>query len=141
MILIDTSVWIEMLAGRPGYDIREEDLPLLATCAPVIQEIVQGLRPGAESEKFRRAFLAIPVLSDPLPLSTFLPARPPQGLYHSIFGGLSGGCHRAGTQGSGMASRPRFHCDYPLYRPRNRLTVDASAVSNHATLGIGWGML
>jgi predicted nucleic acid-binding protein len=74
MILVDTSVWIEMLAGRPGYDMRQEDLPLLATCAPVIQEIVQGLRPGAESEKFRRAFLAIPVLGDPLPLSTFLAA-------------------------------------------------------------------
>jgi predicted nucleic acid-binding protein len=74
MILVDTSVWIEMLAGRPGYDMREDDLPLLATCAPVIQEIVQGLRPGAESETFRRAFLAIPVLGDPLPLSTFLAA-------------------------------------------------------------------
>jgi hypothetical protein len=115
MILVDTSVWIEMLAGRPGYDIREEDLPLLATCAPVIQEIVQGLRPGAESEKFRRAFLAIPVLSGDLP------ARPPQGLYHSIFGGLSGGCDRARTQGSGVASRPRLCCNKPLYRARNGL--------------------
>jgi predicted nucleic acid-binding protein len=74
VILVDTSVWIEMLAGRPGYDMRQEDLPLLATCAPVIQEIVQGLRPGAESETFRRAFLAIPVLGDPLSLSTFLAA-------------------------------------------------------------------
>jgi len=74
MILVDTSVWIRMLGGKPGYDMREEGLPLLATCAPVIQEIVQGLRPGAESEKFGRAFLAMPVLSDPLPLSTFLAA-------------------------------------------------------------------
>ena len=74
MILVDTSVWIQMLAGRPGYDMREEDLPLFATCPPVLQEIVQGLRPGAESETFRRAFLAIPVLGDPLPLSTFLAA-------------------------------------------------------------------
>jgi predicted nucleic acid-binding protein len=74
MILVDTSVWIQMLAGRPGYDMREEDLPLFATCPPVLQEIVQGLRPGAESETFRRVFLAIPVLGDPLPLSTFLAA-------------------------------------------------------------------
>lgn len=74
MILIDTSVWIEMLAGRPGFDVREQDLPLVVTCAPVVQEIVQGLRPGAESETFRRAFLAIPVLGDPLSLSTFLAA-------------------------------------------------------------------
>jgi predicted nucleic acid-binding protein len=74
MILVDTSVWIQMLAGRPGYDMREEDLPLFATCPPVLQEIVQGLRPGAESETFRRVLLAIPVLGDPLPLSTFLAA-------------------------------------------------------------------
>jgi predicted nucleic acid-binding protein len=71
MILVDTSAWIEMLAGRPGFDMREEDLPSFVTCAPVVQELVQGLRPGAESEKFRRAFLAIPVLGDPLSLSTF----------------------------------------------------------------------
>jgi predicted nucleic acid-binding protein len=74
MILVDTSVWIQMLAGRPGYDMREEVLPLLVTCPPVLQEIVQGLRPGAESETFRRVILALPVLGDPLPLSTFLAA-------------------------------------------------------------------
>jgi predicted nucleic acid-binding protein len=74
MILVDTSVWIQMLAGRPGYDMREVDLPLLATCPPVLQEIVQGLRPGAESETFRHVVLAIPVLGDPLSLSTFLAA-------------------------------------------------------------------
>ena len=74
MILVDTSVWIRMLGGKPGYDMREEHLPLLATCPPVLQEIVQGLRPGAESETFRHVILAIPVLGDPLSLSTFLAA-------------------------------------------------------------------
>jgi predicted nucleic acid-binding protein len=74
MILVDTSVWINILAGRPGFALRKEDLPRLATCAPVVQEIVQGLRAGRESETFRQAFLAIPVLGDPLSLSTFLTA-------------------------------------------------------------------
>jgi predicted nucleic acid-binding protein len=74
MILVDTSVWIEMLNGRPGFDLREENLPLYVTCAPVVQEIVQGLKPGAESEAFRRAFLAIPVVGDPIALPTFLSA-------------------------------------------------------------------
>jgi predicted nucleic acid-binding protein len=74
MMLVDTSIWIEMLAGKPGYDMREQDLPLIVTCAPVIQEITQGLRPGRESEIFREAFLAIPVIGDPLSLSTFLAA-------------------------------------------------------------------
>jgi predicted nucleic acid-binding protein len=74
MMLVDASIWIEMLAGRPGYDLRLEDLPRFVTCAPVVQEIVQGLRPGRESETFRQAFLAMPVLGDPLSLSTFLAA-------------------------------------------------------------------
>jgi predicted nucleic acid-binding protein len=36
-----------------------------------VQEILQGLRPGPESDAFRRVFSAVPVLSDPLPLKTF----------------------------------------------------------------------
>jgi predicted nucleic acid-binding protein len=40
----------------------------------VVQEVLQGLRPGPESDAFREAFLAIPVLSDPVPLALFLSA-------------------------------------------------------------------
>src|SRR5215469_8648935 len=74
MILVDISIWIELLIGSRGVAIREDDLPLFVTCGPIIQEVLQGLRPGAESAAFRRAFLAVPVLSDPLPLKTFLHA-------------------------------------------------------------------
>jgi predicted nucleic acid-binding protein len=74
MILVDTSVWIELLAGRPGFQIRPDDLSLFVTCGPVVQEMLQGLRPGGASEAFRQAFLAMPVLGDPLPLNTFLSA-------------------------------------------------------------------
>ena len=73
MILVDTSVWIELLSGR-RHQITDEKLMLLATCGPVIQEVLQGIRPGAESEAFRRAFMAIPVLSDPIPVRLFLAA-------------------------------------------------------------------
>lgn len=44
------------------------------TCGPVIQEVLQGLRPSAQSDAFRTAFLAIPVLSSPLPPRLFLSA-------------------------------------------------------------------
>ena len=74
MILVDTSVWIELLAGKPGAFLREDDLPDFVTCGPVIQEVLQGLRPGLESDAFREAFLAMPVLSDPTPLALFLSA-------------------------------------------------------------------
>ena len=74
MILVDTSVWIDLLAGRRGASPREDDLPDLVTCGPIVQEVLQGLWPFPESDAFREAFLAIPVLSDPIPLALFLSA-------------------------------------------------------------------
>jgi len=44
------------------------------TCGPIVQEVLQGLRPGPQTEAFRSAFLALPVLSDPLPLASYLHA-------------------------------------------------------------------
>jgi len=74
MILVDTSVWIELLAGRGKADVSAEDLVHFVTCGPIVQEVLQGLRPGAASEDFREAFLALPRLNDPLPLSIFIEA-------------------------------------------------------------------
>jgi predicted nucleic acid-binding protein len=74
MILVDTSIWIEILTRNPRHIIREEDLFSFVTCGPVVQEVLQGLRPGLQSDAFRTAFLAIPVLSDPVPLALFISA-------------------------------------------------------------------
>lgn len=72
MILVDTSIWVDLLNGRAGKGISEEQLLNFATCGPVIQEVLQGLRPGQRSDAFRDAFLALPLLSDPLPRSLYL---------------------------------------------------------------------
>ena len=74
MILVDTSVWIELLSGRRKRRIAEEELLLFTTCGPVIQEVLQGLRPGPQSDSFRDAFLALPVLADPIPLRLYVAA-------------------------------------------------------------------
>ena len=74
MILVDTSIWIELLAAKPRNAIREEDLLRFVTCGPVVQQVLQGLRPGLQSGAFRTAFLAIPVLCDPLPLRLYVSA-------------------------------------------------------------------
>jgi len=74
MILVDTSIWIELLSAKPRSIIREEDILRFVTCGPVVQEVLQGLRPGMQSDAFRTAFLAIPVLSDPIPLALFVSA-------------------------------------------------------------------
>ena len=44
------------------------------TCGPVIQEVLQGLRPGHQSEIFRSNFLALPVLSDPISIALHISA-------------------------------------------------------------------
>jgi len=72
MILVDTSVWIELLAGR--LTLHPSDLPKLAVCGPVVQEVLQGLKPGSTSEAFRQAFFAIPVIGDPISLDVFVSA-------------------------------------------------------------------
>jgi predicted nucleic acid-binding protein len=58
--------------GRPK--VAEEDLAKIATCGPVVQELLQGLKPGPASDAFRQLLLAVPVLSDPVPLSLYLAA-------------------------------------------------------------------
>ena len=73
MILVDTSIWIDLLS-RSRAAIRQQDLLNFVTCGPIVQEVLQGLRPGPHSDAFRDAFLAIPVLSDPIPLHLFLSA-------------------------------------------------------------------
>ena len=72
MILVDTSIWIELLAGR--LQVAEQDIPRCAVCGPILQEVLQGLKPGPASDAFREAFRALPVLSDPIDLDLFVAA-------------------------------------------------------------------
>ena len=74
MILVDTSIWIDLLAAKPWSVTREEDFLRFATCGPIAQEVLQGLRPGPQGDAFRAALSAMPVLSDPISLDLFLSA-------------------------------------------------------------------
>jgi hypothetical protein len=65
MVLVDTSIWIELIAGR--IRVLEPDFLLrFRTTGVILQEVLQGLRPGSKSETFKDSFLAIPRLCDPL---------------------------------------------------------------------------
>ena len=46
----------------------------VVTCGPVIQEVFQGLRPVPQRLDFEDRFLALPRLSDPLPVRIFTDA-------------------------------------------------------------------
>jgi hypothetical protein len=71
MTLVDTSIWIELLNGTLGSTISEEDLLSFVTCGPIVQEVLQGLRDHPASIGVREGLLALPVLSNPLPLALF----------------------------------------------------------------------
>lgn len=74
MILVDTSVWIALLNVRRRSRVSADDVLRFVTCGPIVQEVLQGLRDGPATDAFRDAFLGIPKLSDPLPLTMFLEA-------------------------------------------------------------------
>lgn len=46
----------------------------MATCGPVVQEVLQRLEDDPQSRGFRDAFLALPCLSDPVPRALYLEA-------------------------------------------------------------------
>lgn len=73
MILVDTSVWIEMSRRAPRSMIPEL-LSNFATCGAVLQELFQGLRAGPGERELRESLLALPRLSDPTPVGTYLKA-------------------------------------------------------------------
>jgi predicted nucleic acid-binding protein len=69
VLLIDTSVWIELFRKPPGADVRLIDLDEVVTCLPVIREVLQGFADEAAFRKAREAMLALPVVESPLRLS------------------------------------------------------------------------
>lgn len=73
MILVDTSLWVEFLCGRI-QPLLTTEFHQFATCGPILQEVLQGLREGAASAKLEDRLRSLPCLSDPLPAELFLKA-------------------------------------------------------------------
>jgi predicted nucleic acid-binding protein len=74
LIIPDTSIWIDLLSSEPRQLPTQEQLVRLVTCGPIIQEVLQGLRPHPSADGFREAFLALPRIGDPLRIPAFLHA-------------------------------------------------------------------
>jgi predicted nucleic acid-binding protein len=74
MILVDTSVWIEILNEKLGERVSADHLLQFVTCGPIVQEVLQGLRESPVTDGLRESFLTIPRLGDPLPVGLFLEA-------------------------------------------------------------------
>lgn len=72
MVLVDTSVWIEVF--RSGSRLRLEevlDFDEIVTCLPVVQEVLQGFADEAAFQLARDAIHALPVVESPLSAAVF----------------------------------------------------------------------
>lgn len=75
MILIDSSVWIELF--RRHGRVQPRDLPPpeeWVTCLPVVQEVLQGFRDESAYRLARESMLAMPMVENPLAQDVHLQA-------------------------------------------------------------------
>lgn len=72
MVLVDTSVWIEVFRKGSAIDLQQivpmEDV---VTCLPIVQEVLQGFRDERAYRIARAAMAAMPIVDSPLPRERF----------------------------------------------------------------------
>jgi predicted nucleic acid-binding protein len=67
MILVDTSVWIDVFRAHNPLRLEEVvEFDLIVTCLPVIQEVMQGFRDDRAFRVAREAMLSLPIVESPL---------------------------------------------------------------------------
>jgi predicted nucleic acid-binding protein len=72
VVLVDTSVWIEVFRRPPGIELEDAvDLDEIVTCLPVTQEVLQGFRDERAFALAREAMSSFPVVESPLSAAVF----------------------------------------------------------------------
>jgi predicted nucleic acid-binding protein len=75
VVLVDTSVWIEVFRKSTKFDFDSlVDFDEVVTCLPVVQEVLQGFNTEPAFTKARQAMLALPIVESPLGPDVFLQA-------------------------------------------------------------------
>jgi predicted nucleic acid-binding protein len=75
VVLVDTSVWIEVFRKPARLQLADiADLDDMVTCLPVIQEILQGFDSEAAFLRARQAMLAFHIVESPVGRDAFLEA-------------------------------------------------------------------
>jgi hypothetical protein len=72
VVLVDTSVWIEVFRRRSRLTLASvAEIVEVVTCLPVIQEVLQGFREQQAYRVARDAMLAFPIVESPLRWEVF----------------------------------------------------------------------
>jgi hypothetical protein len=108
VVLVDSSVWIEVFRKPARVQLADiVDLDEIATCLPVIQEILQGFDSEAGFLRARQAMLAFPIVESPIGREVFLEAAD---------------LYRAGRR-MGLTIRSSVDCLIAVCAIRNQLEV------------------
>ena len=75
MLLVDTSVWIEVFRKPPRLRLEDvADLDEVVTTLPIVQEVLQGFIDERAFRIAKDAMLALPAVESPLTADVFLEA-------------------------------------------------------------------
>jgi predicted nucleic acid-binding protein len=75
VLLVDTSLWVEVFRRPPRLDLRAvAPIEEIVTCLPIVQEVLQGFRDEPAFRTAREAMLAFPIVESPMRLDLFLEA-------------------------------------------------------------------
>ena len=67
MVLVDTSVWIEVMRKSKPLNLETHvDLDDVVTCLPVVQEVLQGIDREDYFRVAREAMWALPIVGSPM---------------------------------------------------------------------------
>ena len=125
MLLIDTSVWIDVFSKKPRWKPSAEDLISVVTCPPVIQEVLQGVKQEAIYLVLKESLLNLNRVADPVTLDDHLAAAD---LYRS-------------ARRKGYTVRSATDCLIAAIAIRERLTVfhydrDFDAIARFSQLSV-----
>jgi predicted nucleic acid-binding protein len=72
MILVDTSIWIEVFRRNRPLDLKAlVSLDEIVTCLPVVQEVLQGFKEERAFRIARDSMLAFPIVESPLSVDVY----------------------------------------------------------------------
>ena len=75
MVLVDTSVWIEVFRKPAKFSLESAvEFDEVVTCLPVVHEVLQGFHDERAFVVARGAMLALPTVESPLRAEVFLEA-------------------------------------------------------------------
>lgn len=107
MILVDTSIWIDVFNRKSATSIPIHYYPMLCTCGPIVQEVLQGIANSHEHQIVKDGLLSLSVIADPLPMDVFVDAS-------ELF---------ASGRKRGLTIRSSVDCLIATIAIRNKLTV------------------